>query len=235
MSRLPVTWLTPGHPEEPFPPLESALDAPNGLLAAGGDLAIPRLLRAYREGIFPWYEDGQPILWWSPDPRTVLFTDRVKVSRSLGKTLRSGRFQVSLDTCFDRVIEACAGPRRGSHGTWITPELRQAFCALHKSGHAHSVEVWRDGHLVGGLYGLAIGRMFFGESMFSHVPDASKVTLVTLCRHLAERGVPLIDCQTRTPHLIGMGAECIPRGRFRELLDLLCPLPCTEGTWRTSA
>jgi leucyl/phenylalanyl-tRNA---protein transferase len=224
----PLIWLHPGQADEPFPHPDRALTEPNGLLAAGGDLTLPRLLRAYREGIFPWYEAGQPILWWSPDPRTVLFSDQVRISRSLHKTLRSGRFRLSFDEAFKQVIRGCAEPRGGVHGTWITYGMQQAFVQLHEAGHAHSVEVWQDGSLVGGLYGVSLGRMFYGESMFSRVSDASKVALVALCRHLAHWGYPLIDCQTPSAHLTRMGARPMSRREFRKWLDELCEQPPHE-------
>lgn len=224
----PLIWLHPGQADEPFPHPDRALTEPNGLLAAGGDLSLPRLLRAYREGIFPWYEAGQPILWWSPDPRTVLFSDQVVISRSLRKTLRNGRFRVSFDEAFREVIRGCAEPRGGVHGTWITYGMQQAFVQLYEAGHAHSVEVWQDGELTGGLYGVSFGRMFYGESMFSRVSDASKVALVVLCRHLEHWGYPLIDCQTPSAHLTRMGARPMSRRDFRKWLDQLCELPPHE-------
>jgi len=210
--------LDPDNPSQGFPDAEEAEREPDGLLAVGGDLSPPRLLDAYRNGIFPWYAEGQPILWWSPDPRTVLFPDRVRISRSLRKTLRKGLFQVSFDQVFPQVIRRCAGPRRDDMGTWILPEMMVAYETLHELGHAHSVEVWQDAKLVGGLYGVAVGKAFFGESMFSLANDASKVGLVALCEHLRHRQFALIDCQVRTDHLIRMGATEIPRRTFLSLL-----------------
>lgn len=227
----PLTWLHPGQPDEPFPHPDRALTEPNGLLAAGGDLSLERLLRAYREGIFPWYEAGQPILWWSPDPRTVLVPSEVHVSRSLKKTLRSGRFRLSIDEAFSHVIRGCAEPRGGVHGTWITYGMQQAFVQMHEAGHAHSVEVWQDEDLVGGLYGVSIGRMFYGESMFSRVSDASKVALVSLCRHLEHWDYPLIDAQTPSAHLTRMGARSMPRREFRRCLDQLCEQSPHGARW----
>lgn len=226
--------LDPRDPEAPFPPVEAALREPEGLLAIGGDLHPRRLLRAYRAGIFPWYGEGQPILWWSPDPRAVLLPERVHVSRSLRRTLRRGLFRVTVDRAFDAVIEACATvPRPGQDGTWITPEMAAAYRRLHRLGHAHSVEAWtRDGGLAGGLYGVAIGRVFFGESMFSRRSDASKVALVALCRMLVAWGYGLVDCQVRSPHLERMGAVLVPRRRFVAALDRLCPLPPAPGAWQ---
>ncbi|MFN2348839.1 MAG: leucyl/phenylalanyl-tRNA--protein transferase [Thioalkalivibrio sp.] len=227
----PLTWLHPGQANEAFPHPDRAFTEPNGLLAAGGDLSLPRLLRAYREGIFPWYEAGQPILWWSPDPRTVLFSAEVKVSRSLTKTLRSGRFRVSFDEAFPAVIRGCAAPRGGVHGTWITYGMQQAFVQMHLTGHAHSVEVWQGEELVGGLYGVTLGRMFYGESMFTRVSDASKVALVTLCRHLEHWGYPLIDSQTPSAHLARLGARPMPRREFRQWLDRLCEQSPRDALW----
>ena len=207
-----IAWLAA---RTPFPPVETALHEPNGLLAAGADLSPARLVAAYRQGIFPWYSEGQPILWWSPDPRMVLHVAEFRVARSLRKRVRAGTFEVRIDSSFDAVIAACAGtPREGQGGTWITPEVIDAYCALHRQGYAHSVESWRDGRLVGGLYGIALGRMFFGESMFAHETDASKVALVALVAHLQRLGVPLIDCQQETAHLATFGARPIPRARF---------------------
>jgi len=201
-------------PEEPFPPVERALKDPNGLLCAGADLSAARLLAAYRQGIFPWYSGDEPILWWSPDPRMVLFTDELKVSRSLAKSIRNKGYEVRVDTAFREVIEACAASRRDGGGTWLGEDMRAAYRRLHREGHAHSFETWLGDRLVGGLYGVAIGRMFFGESMFSHATDASKVALVGLVEDLRARGMPMIDCQQRTPLLASLGAREIPRRAF---------------------
>lgn len=228
--RLP--WLDPRDDNQPFPPPDRALTEPDGLLAAGGSLSPRRLLRAYRVGIFPWYSPGQPILWWSPNPRLVLFPECVRIARSLRKTLRKGLFTVTADTAFDLVIAACAGPREGSPGTWITPEMHRAYCRLHRLGHAHSIETWREGELAGGLYGVAVGRVFFGESMFSLVSDASKVALVTLALQLRRWEFATIDCQVRTEHLSSLGAVDIPRASFLRLLERYCPLPGRDGAWR---
>lgn len=197
-----------------FPPLSRALREPNGLLAAGGDLAPDRLLAAYRQGIFPWYCEGEPILWWSPDPRMVLFPAELRISRSLGKRLRRGGYEVRLDTAFPQVIRACAAPRAPGSGTWITPEMRDAYVELHRLGYAHSVETWVDGRLAGGLYGVALGRVFYGESMFAKVTDASKIALAHLGRYLVHRGFAVIDCQMATSHLASLGAREIPRAEF---------------------
>ena len=223
-----IPWL---ERNDPFPPVAAALRDPNGLLAAGGSLDPVRLVDAYRHGIFPWSSDGQPILWWSPDPRMVLRVADFKVSRSLRKRVRSGAFEVRVDTAFDAVMAACAGPREGQAGTWITTEMRVAYGRLHRLGFAHSVESWRDGTLVGGLYGVALGCVFFGESMFARASDASKVALAYLVTLLRGQGVSLIDCQQDTAHLASMGARPISREAFvaalRELIDSTAP----PGGW----
>lgn len=211
-----LTWLK--RDDFSFPPLETALREPNGLLAAGGDLQPERLLAAYRHGCFPWYQEGQPLLWWSPDPRTVLFPDELHVSRSLRKRMRHGDYQVTFDKAFAEVIQGCAGPRSYADGTWITTPMQDAYIRLHEMGVAHSVEVWQQGQLVGGLYGLAMGELFFGESMFSRATDASKVGFVTLVERLREWGFALIDCQMPTRHLQSFGARSIPRAAFAEAL-----------------
>jgi leucyl/phenylalanyl-tRNA--protein transferase len=221
MNRRPFL-LSPADPGEAFPDVNLALREPDGLLAVGGDLSTRRILSAYRHGIFPWYSDEQPILWWSPDPRTVLFPDALKVSRSLRKTLNQQRFRVTLDQAFNAVILACAEPRSDTSGTWITHEMADAYCDLHEQGAAHSVECWRDDRLVGGLYGVAIGRVFFGESMFSRESDASKVAFCHLVRQLQAWGFGLIDCQVYSSHLASLGATEIPRRRFVKYLDVLC-------------
>ena len=213
-----LTWL---ERDDPFPPVEKALRNPSGLLCAGADLSVKRLLAAYGNGIFPWYSDDQPILWWSPDPRMVLFCDELKVSRSLAKNVRNKGFETRIDTAFSKVIKACAEPRKGETGTWISADMQAAYVALHRAGHAHSFETWRDGRLVGGLYGVAIGRAFFGESMFSRETDASKVALVALVEDLRARECPMIDCQQRTPLLASMGGREIPRRQFLRRLAAL--------------
>jgi leucyl/phenylalanyl-tRNA--protein transferase len=223
-----IPWL---RSHDPFPPLESALDDPNGLLAAGGTMDGARLLDAYRHGIFPWYSEGQPLLWWSPDPRMVLFTRELRISRSLRKRLKDQRFELRIDSACDRVIAACGGPREGQSGTWITPEIRRAYGKLHARGYVHSVETWREGRLVGGLYGVALGRVFFGESMFAHEADASKVALVHLVSHLLSLDVPLIDCQQETEHLASLGARAIPRSRFAALLGELINSVAPPDGW----
>lgn len=218
-----------------FPPVESA--TPEGLVAIGGDLRPERLLESYRNGIFPWYNDDQPILWWSPDPRAVLFPDKLHVSHSLERTIRRGRFALTLDTSFREVMIQCAGPRPQypSDGTWITPAMIEAYTRLHEMGHAHSIETWLEGKLVGGLYGIAIGGAFFGESMFSRVDDASKVALVTLVRQLHNWGFTIFDCQQSSPHVKRFGAEEIPRADFVMRLASAVALPDRRGRWNTMA
>ena len=245
-----------------FPPVEQALRSPNGLLAAGGDLSAARLLEAYRHGIFPWFSEGGPILWWSPDPRMVLFPEEFRVSHSLRKTLRGGRYEVRTDSAFEQVMRACAAPRDGANrgcdtvresdecgsirqaalpapegsaspsqgGTWIHEEMIAAYCELHRMGYAHSVETWMDGELVGGLYGMSLGRMFYGESMFSCKTDASKIALAHLCAQLERWHFGMIDCQMNTPHLSSLGAREVPRKEFiARLQDLINYTPAT--TW----
>jgi len=224
-----IPWLDSG---DPFPEVERALAEPNGLLAAGADLSLPRLLDAYRNGIFPWFGHDQPILWWSPDPRMVLFPAELKVSRSLARTLRNARFEVRADTAFDAVIEGCRQPRRGESGTWITEEMAEAYGTLHRAGFAHSVETWLDDKLVGGLYGVALGRAFFGESMFARVSDASKVALVALTRQLQHWGFGVIDCQMNTAHLASLGAREIPRAEFTRRLRELVHYAPVPVPWR---
>lgn len=218
-----LTWLQ--RDSLSFPPLAKALHEPNGLLAAGGDLSAERLIQAYRHGCFPWYQDGQPILWWSPDPRTVLFPHELHISRSLNKVLRQARYRVTFDQAFAEVIQACAAPRDYAAGTWITTPMQHAYLELHRRGIAHSVEVWRADELVGGLYGLAMGQLFFGESMFSRADNASKVGFATLVEHLAAWGFALIDCQMPTQHLHSFGARAIPRSDFATYLQRHLDLP----------
>ncbi|BBL59609.1 leucyl/phenylalanyl-tRNA--protein transferase [Methylomonas koyamae] len=229
---MQLTLLDSDHPEQAFPPLHKALKEPNGLLAFGGCLSPKRIVNAYRHGAFPWFNPGEPILWWSPDPRLVLFPEHLQVSRSLAKTLRKGRFEIRYDTAFKEVIAACAAPRSDSRGTWITDDMRRAYQTLHHLGIAHSCEAWRDGKLAGGLYGLAIGQVFFGESMFHRETDASKVAFVNLVERLSAWGYRLIDCQVRSEHLLSLGAEEIPRQRFAELLERLCTQAPAAEAWR---
>ncbi len=204
-----------------FPPVENALREPNGLLAVGGDLSPQRLLEAYSKGIFPWFNADEPILWWSPNPRMVLFPEEIKISRSLRKTLKKEHYQIRTDDSFTQVMHACASPRKGQAGTWIHPKMIAAYTALHEMGLAHCVETWMDGELVGGLYGVALGKVFFGESMFSYVPDASKIALVHLAKQLQRREFGLIDCQVKTDHLTSLGAREISRCEFSQQLDRL--------------
>jgi len=232
MRGLAPFWIDPRDASYAFPDISLALDEPDGLLAVGGDLRPQRLLAAYRQGIFPWYNHGQPILWWSPNPRMVLFPNKLHVSRSLRKALRQQRFRVSADTAFAAVIEACSAPRDDSEsGTWITQEMQQAYQRLFELGHAHCVECWLGDELVGGLYGIGIGRVFFGESMFSRARDASKVAFVQLVRQLEHWGYGLVDCQVHSAHLESLGAENIDREHFRQLLDHWCPQPGHNGRW----
>ena len=221
-------WLSAGDPPDSFPDPKSALSEPDGLLAVGGDLSPERLLAAYRHGIFPWFNADQPILWWSPDPRAVLLPNELHVSRSLRRRLRRDDYRVSADQCFGRVIDACA-QRRRDEGTWITPEMRLAYCKLHELGFAHSIESWREDELVGGLYGVNIGRVFFGESMFSRRTDASKVALVALVGLGKPMGLELIDCQLASSHLASLGSRLVPRERFLELLERYCAFPSPSG------
>ena len=218
MNQKTITWLTPEGDREWFPPLDQALDEPEGLLAAGGDLSATRLLAAYRRGIFPWYSAGQPVLWWSPNPREILLPAEFKVSRSLSKTLRNRGFEVTSDRDFGTVVTACAARRDHSTGTWITPEMHAAYCDLHARGKAHSVEVRLAGELVGGLYGVLMGRVFFGESMFSRERDASKVALAWLTSRALVAGLQLIDCQLPTPHLRSLGSRPVSRLEFSALV-----------------
>jgi len=213
-----ITWLSPQDAPDWFPPPEQALDDPAGLLAAGGDLSPARLLAAYRRGIFPWYSPGQPVLWWSPDPRAVLFPDEFRCARSLAKTLRNGGFVEEVDTDFPAVIDSCAAPRPHSLGTWITPEMRSAYLELHRLGLAHSVEAYRGGVLVGGLYGVRLGAVFFGESMFSRERDASKVALAHLVKVCRRNSIVVIDCQLASRHLSSLGSRAIARSQFQSLL-----------------
>jgi leucyl/phenylalanyl-tRNA--protein transferase len=220
------------HVNSPFPPVEEALHLPNGLLAIGGSLSAARLLDAYRHGIFPWFREDDPILWWSPDPRMVLFPQEFKVSHSLRKTLRSGVFEVRADTAFEQVMQACAAPRAGQAGTWIHAEMIAAYGELHRQGYAHSVETWHAGELVGGLYGVAIGRMFYGESMFSRKRDASKVALARLAQQAVRWNLGLIDCQMYTEHLASLGAREIPRTEFMRRVQELIHYPDLVSPWR---
>ena len=219
-------------PDTPFPPTSEALESPKGLLAWGGDLQPERLLTAYRSGIFPWYSDGQPILWWSPVPRCVIFPEKVYLSARTRRRYNSGVYRLSADLAFSEVISGCAEPRGYDSDTWITDEMLEAYVQLHQLGHAHSLEVWEDDLLVGGIYGLALGSVFFGESMFSRRTDASKIALVALCRQLNGLGYGLLDCQVGNPHLHSMGAEELARGTFETLLESLILEPQPDGSWK---
>ena len=223
-----IPWL---QGQDAFPPVERALADPNGLLAAGGELSPPWLLKAYARGIFPWYSAGEPVLWWSPNPRLVLIPAHIRISRSLRRTLRRGRFEIRFDNAFDRVIAACAEPRANQAGTWITPQMQAAYIHMHELGHAHCVEAWDGDQLVGGLYGIALGRAFFGESMFSRATDASKCCLAWLARFLDAHDFGVIDCQMTTPHLLSLGAEEIPRAHFVTALRRLTTSGPAPGRW----
>jgi len=217
-----ITWLDPSDNSAVFPDVENALQDPEGLLAAGGDLSVTRLLNAYRHGIFPWYEAGQPILWWSPNPRGILFTEKFRISTSLRKTLRKHSWAITFDGDFKKTVLSCAAPRSYARGTWITSEMAEAYTALHRQGYAHSVELWDHQEcLIGGIYGVLIGRMFYGESMFSFQTNASKVALVYLATHLHHWGLPLLDCQLPSSHLESLGAETISRKNY---IDTMTPL-----------
>jgi leucyl/phenylalanyl-tRNA--protein transferase len=226
---MPLPWLDLADTH--FPDISLALDDPNGLLAVGGDLSPERLLAAYNNGIFPWFEEGQPILWWSPDPRMVLFPKDLQISKSLQKALNKSLYKVTMDTAFAQVMACCAEPRGDSPGTWITDEMRAAYTQLFEDGHAHSVEVWCEERLVGGLYGIAIGQLFFGESMFSFESNTSKIALVNLVKQLQQWNYKLIDCQVSSEHLETLGAIEISRDEFAELLRELLPQQGMVGPW----
>jgi leucyl/phenylalanyl-tRNA--protein transferase len=230
-----VAWISPGDPPDAFPDIRRAMAEPNGLLAVGGDLCSPRLLTAYRAGIFPWFSEGQPILWWSPDPRCVLVPGQFHASRSLRRALRRSDACIRFNTCFDTVIQRCAEPRPGQEGTWITREMVEAYSRLHEEGWAHSIEVWRGDRLIGGLYGVAVGRVFFAESMFSGESDASKFALYALSQHLRTRGFPLIDCQVTSEHLARLGATMLPRTVFAQILKRACTPPERFNDWPAEA
>lgn len=213
-----ITWLSPADAPERFPPLEQALDDPPGLLAAGGDLSPERLVAAYGRGIFPWYSAGQPVLWWAPDPREVLRPSDFRLSRSLVKAIRNRGFHTTTDQAFREVLSGCSAPRGDQSGTWLTAEMQAAYLALHERGLAHSIETWLGARLVGGLYGVQLGRLFFGESMFSRERDASKVALARLVEECRRHGIPLIDCQLPSPHLRSLGSHAVSRQDFQQLL-----------------
>ncbi len=226
---MSIPWLAD---DDPLPPVERALRRPNGLLAAGGGLSVDRLVDAYAHGCFPWFSDGEPVLWWSPDPRMVLVPGELHVPRSLARRIRRGDFTITADAAFDDVIAGCAEPRDDQGGTWITDEMMAAYRRLHVAGHAHSIEAWQEGYLVGGLYGVALGRAFFGESMFTRVPDASKVALVHLVRQLERWQFGVIDCQMKTVHLARFGAREVPRAEFLVLVRDLVGRSGPAVPWR---
>lgn len=228
-------WIPYNAGPYDFPALEHALDYPDGLLAIGGDLSPSRIMVAYRRGIFPWYSDDQPILWWSPSQRMIMFPENLKVSRSLQKTIKKHQFTLTIDHCFRQVVTECAGPRRNDNGTWITPETLEAYCQLHYYDFAHSIECWFGDQLVGGLYGVCLGKVFFGESMFSLMSDASKVAYSHFVWQLQRWGYELIDCQMHTRHLENLGAYTIPRADYRKLLDRLCEMKGYTGPWQFDA
>lgn len=235
MKELRLQWLDPDDPEAPFPPVEGALERPNGLLAVGGDLSKKRLLRAYAQGIFPWFGPNEPILWWSPDPRAVFYPDHFYESKRFKRSLRQARYAVTLDQAFERVVKQCSAPRLKQTGTWLGAEMRNAYGQLHKAGYAHSVEVWRQGRLIGGVYGLALGGIFFGESMFSRETNGSKIALTWLARQLAAWDYDLIDGQVGSLHLYRLGAADMPRRQFTALLDRsLRERPTDVGAWAFS-
>ncbi len=227
-----LSWIDDSNDDSPFPAVTNAMTHPNGLLAAGGTLHPRRLIAAYRQGIFPWYSVGQPILWWSPDPRWVLYPDKLKISRSLRKTMHKGQYHATMDAIFPQVVKECAAPRVGASGTWITLGMVRAYSTLHQLGFAHSVEVWEGDVLVGGLYGVSLGRIFFGESMFSRRSDASKVGFVHLLHQLRRWGFAVVDCQMHSEHLQRFGAEAIHRNAFVRLLDQHADAPEPPNPWR---
>ncbi len=230
---MDITWIDPSNTDTSFPNVEEALTNPEGLLAAGGDLCQTRLLNAYRNGIFPWYEEGQPILWWSPNPRGVLFTNKFKISTSLRKTLRKHDWTITFDGDFKKTVMACAAPRSYARGTWITNEMTDAYCHLHQIGHAHSIELWdQQERLIGGIYGVQIGKMFYGESMFSFQTNASKVALAYLAMHMNHWGFPLLDCQLPSTHLASLGAESISRSDYIKIMTPLCNQLADSFYWK---
>lgn len=226
-----IAWLSRDDPPEAFPDIDRACREPEGLLAAGGDLSRARLLYAYRHGIFPWYEHGQPILWWSPDPRCVLEPARFHVARRLRRWLKTCPFELRFNTAFREVVDGCAGRRLGQQGTWITSEMAAAYESLHRAGWAHSVEAWSGEKLVGGIYGVAIGKVFFGESMFSRESNASKIAMLCLCRILVQHDFLMLDCQVVSPHLLTLGAVTISRDEFRSRLEAACANPEAFAGW----
>lgn len=231
MRNSRVAWLSPSDPPQQFPDVATALREPDGLLAAGGDLSSARLLAAYTAGIFPWFEQGQPILWWSPDPRCVLRPGALHVARRLRQYLRRSTFTLSYNRAFTDVIRACAGQRRAQQGTWITADMMDAYEQLHAAGWAHSVEIWDGAELAGGIYGLSIGKVFFGESMFSRRDNASKFAMLALCRELVQNEFALLDCQVVSPHLLTLGAIMLPRSEYCAILRARCTPASQFGAW----
>ncbi len=231
MSQNRITWLNTGDPADAFPDVESSLSEPDGLLAAGGDLSAERLLAAYARGIFPWYEKGQPILWWCPDPRCVLWPADLHISRRLRQQIRNSTAELRFDCSFSNVVRECAGERRSQQGTWITEEMITAYEQLHDDGWAHSIEIWDDDELIGGLYGICIGKVFFGESMFSKESNSSKMAMLGLATHMQSSGLELIDCQVVSRHLVSLGAQVIPRSEFTDFLASACNPPAPWPDW----
>jgi leucyl/phenylalanyl-tRNA--protein transferase len=231
MNSPHIRWIGRDDPPDAFPDIESDSELADGLLAAGGDLSCERLLYAYRHGIFPWYEDSQPILWWSPDPRCVIFPESFRLSRRTRRALQNSSFRIQFNTAFGEVVAGCAARRAGQPGTWITPDMRTAYQALYEQGWAHSIEVWAPGGLVGGLYGIAIGQAFFGESMFSRENNASKAAMFALCQVLLENNFALLDCQVESPHLISLGATLLPRRAFAAALEIACKHDTPFAAW----
>jgi len=227
-----IPWLRAEDAADAFPPVDSALTDPNGLLCAGGDLSPARLLAAYRHGIFPWYAPGQPVLWWSPDPRAVLNPSEFHISRSLARSMRNRGYTQSLDTAYAEVVARCGDRTLRPEGTWITPAMLDAYVRLHELGQAHSVETWLGDRLVGGIYGVAVGRVFFGESMFSVARDASKIAMARLVEELIARGYEMLDCQIPSAHLASLGVRAIPRRRFVALLRQWVDVSMPAGSWR---
>lgn len=226
-----IVWISPQDPPDAFPDIETALREPDGLLAAGGDLSTPRLLAAYRRGIFPWFDEGQPILWWSPDPRCVLRPDNFHLSRRVARGLRRSAAEIRFNTRFSEVVAGCAGPRPAQQGTWITPDMQAAYAGLHDEGWAHSIEVWEQGSLIGGVYGVAIGKVFFGESMFSRRSNASKYALLALSQALSGQRFELIDCQVASRHLMTLGSELMHRREFAAILARSCDPSLAGPKW----
>lgn len=233
MTNSRVAWLSPTDPPEAFPPIDRALREPDGLVAAGGDLSTDRLVYAYRHGIFPWYDEGQPVLWWSPDPRCVLRPSDFHVARRLRREMRGSDAFLTFNQSFDAVIRSCAEPRRHERGTWITAAMLDAYLRLHELGWAHSIEIRTDERLLGGVYGLAIGKVFFGESMFSQIPNASKMALYGLSEILRANGFRIIDCQVISPHLLTLGATTLPRSEFATILESACAPAGAFDNWPT--